>query len=179
MASGHTTAGQKFSKPPSSPIVSPAGPSSQPPSSPLAHQAEAPSVAPSDDDSQQPEASDAHTHRQPSHGSPTSGQHSGSIMLPQLQSVDLENVEKVCGAAVLLAGLRRKYTSSVYDGDTDVAHACCCLGGLTGARLCFTSGCACPPKVGHVRMHHSDAQTFLQCTYPLGGPLVLWVPVQS
>ncbi len=158
MASGHTIAGQKFSKPPSSPVIPPAAPSSQlrsspssqPPSSPLAHQAEAPSVTPFNDDSQQPETSDAHTHRQPSHGSPASSQHSGSIKLPQLQIVDLENVEKVCGAAVLLAGLRQK-TLSVHDGNTDAVHACCCLGGLPGARLCFTSGCACPPTGGHVR----------------------------
>ncbi|DBB09417.1 hypothetical protein WJX82_010315 [Trebouxia sp. C0006] len=107
-------AGQKFSKPPSSPIVSPAGPSSQPPSSPLAHQAEAPSVAPSDDDSQQPEASDAHTHRQPSHGSPTSGQHSGSIMLPQLQSVDLENVEKA-GQSPYSSSASAKSSASLRD----------------------------------------------------------------
>jgi len=114
IASGHTFAGQKFSKPPSSPIIPPAAPSSQLPSSPSAHlssspsahQAEAPSVAPADDDSQQPEASDAHMHRQPSHGSPASSQHSGSIKLPQLQNVELENVEKVCGAAVLLPGFK-------------------------------------------------------------------------
>ncbi len=111
MASGHTFAGQKFSKPPSSPIIPPAGPSSQLPSSPsahvsssfLAHQAETPSVAPLNDDSHQPGTSDAHMHRQPSHGSPASSQHSGSIMLPQLQDVDLENVEQVCGAAVMPA----------------------------------------------------------------------------
>ena len=101
MASGHEIAGQKFSKPPSSPIIPPAGPPSQLQSSPSAHQAEAPSVAPLDDDCQQPGISDAHMHRQPSHGSPASSQHSGSIMLPQLQNVDLENVEQVCGAAVM------------------------------------------------------------------------------
>jgi hypothetical protein len=114
MASGHTIAGQKFSKPPSSPIIPPAGPSLQPPSSPSshlssslsAHQAEAPSVAPLREDSQQPGTSDADMHRQPSHGSPASSQHSGSIMLPQLQNVDLDNVEKVCGAAVLLPGFK-------------------------------------------------------------------------
>ncbi|KAL0027916.1 hypothetical protein WJX79_002536 [Trebouxia sp. C0005] len=95
-------AGQQFSKPPSRPIIPPAVPSSQLPSSSLAyhssslsaHQAEIPSVAPLNDDSQQPETSDAHMHRQPSHGSPASSQHSDSIMLPQLQNVDLENVEK-------------------------------------------------------------------------------------
>ena len=159
MASGHTIAGQKFSKPPSSPIIPPAGPSLQPPSSPSshlsssfsAHQAEAPSVAPLGEDSQQPGTSDADMHRQPSHKSPASSQHSGSIMLPQLQNVDLENVEKVCGAAVLLAALRRKHTLSVCCGNTDAVHACCCHGGQTGTRLCFTSVCACPPKVGHVR----------------------------
>ncbi|DBA88702.1 TPA: hypothetical protein ACH3X2_004820 [Trebouxia sp. C0005] len=152
-------AGQQFSKPPSRPIIPPAVPSSQLPSSSLAyhssslsaHQAEIPSVAPLNDDSQQPETSDAHMHRQPSHGSPASSQHSDSIMLPQLQNVDLENVEKVCGAAVLLAGSRRKYTSSVCDGITDAVHAYCCLGGLTGGRTCCTSGCACLSKVGHVR----------------------------
>lgn len=95
-------AGQKFSKPPSKPVIPPAAPSSQLPSSPSAHlssspsahQAEAPFVASLDDDSQQPGPSDAHMHRQLPHGSPASSQHSGSITLPQLQNVDLENVEK-------------------------------------------------------------------------------------
>ncbi|DBA74413.1 TPA: hypothetical protein ACH3X1_011168 [Trebouxia sp. C0004] len=87
-------AGQKFSKPPSSPIIPPAGPSFRLQSSPSAHQAEAPSVAPLEDDSQQPGTSDAHMHRQSSHGSPASSQHSGSIMLPQLQNADLENVKQ-------------------------------------------------------------------------------------
>ena len=130
VASGHMTAGQKFSKPPSSPIIPPAGPSSQLPSSPsaqlssslLAHQAETPSAAPLNDDSPQPGTSDAHMHRQPLHGSPASSQQDGSIMLPQLQNVDLKNVEQVCRAAVMPSGQRLKDASCVRERST-----CTCM----------------------------------------------------
>ena len=104
LASGHTFAGQKFSKPPSSPTIPPPGPSSHLQSSPSAHQAEPPSVAPLGEDSQQPGTSDAHMHRQSSHGSPAPDQLSGSVTLPHLQDMDLENVEQVCRAAVMPSG---------------------------------------------------------------------------
>ena len=91
-----TTAGQQFSKPPSRPSVPTASPSTQAPSSPLPDQSGDPSETPLENASQQPGTSTAHMHRHVSDKASVSSQLSQPIVLPQLQQVDLQNVEQVC-----------------------------------------------------------------------------------